>query len=182
MSGNSASGSCDDTGDKTEDRRDTITPAEGQGATINRARDVHGGAIVHHGYYSVTATSTLTTCAARKVVTAAWQPIHPYWEHAGMIVYLLCQVARKLLSAASVLLRDEAAKDAELLVLRHENTVLRRQLVGPIRYEPADRFWFAALSGLIYRSRWRQAFCRHDRGCDLPAVLPAYAGVVRTYR
>lgn len=49
MSGNSASGSCDDTGDKTEDRRDIVTPAEGQGATINRARDVRGGAIVQAG-------------------------------------------------------------------------------------------------------------------------------------
>jgi hypothetical protein len=34
-------------------------------------------------------------------------------------------------------------------VLRHENAVLRRQLAGPVRYEPADRFWFAALSGLV---------------------------------
>ncbi len=57
-----------------------------------------------------------------------------------MIVSLLYKVTSKLLSAASVLLGGEAAKDAELLVLRHENTVLRRQLVGPIRYEPADRF------------------------------------------
>src|SRR5687768_16554581 len=57
-----------------------------------------------------------------------------------------------------MLLRGEAARDAELLVLRHENTVLRRQLVGPVRYEPADRFWFAALSRLIPRSRWRDVF------------------------
>jgi hypothetical protein len=63
-----------------------------------------------------------------------------------------------LLSVPSVLLRGEAAKDAELLVLRHENAVLRRQLAGPVRYEPADRFWFAALSALISRRRWREVF------------------------
>jgi transposase InsO family protein len=57
-----------------------------------------------------------------------------------------------------VLLRRDSAKDAELLVLRHENAVLRRQVPGPIRYEPADRFWFAALSGLIPRRRWRDVF------------------------
>ncbi len=75
-----------------------------------------------------------------------------------MIVSLLYKVTRKLLSAASVLLRGDSEKDAELLVLRHENTVLRRQLAGPIRYEPTDRFWFAALSRLIHRSRWREVF------------------------
>ncbi|WP_306750343.1 integrase core domain-containing protein [Saccharothrix yanglingensis] len=57
-----------------------------------------------------------------------------------------------------MLLRSEAAKDAELLVLRHENAVLRRQLAGQVRYEPADRFWFAALSGLVDRRRWREVF------------------------
>ncbi|MEV6227902.1 hypothetical protein AB0L88_08470 [Saccharopolyspora shandongensis] len=57
-----------------------------------------------------------------------------------------------------MLLRRHAARDAELLVLRHENAVLRRQLKGPVRYEPADRFWFAALSALIPRRRWREVF------------------------
>ena len=75
-----------------------------------------------------------------------------------MIVSLLYKVARKLLSVPSALFRGDAAKDAELLVLRHENAVLRRQLAGPVRYEPADRFWFAALSGLIPRRRRREVF------------------------
>ncbi|MED7828908.1 integrase [Streptomyces chiangmaiensis] len=43
-----------------------------------------------------------------------------------MIVFLLYKVTRKLLSLPSLLLRGDAAKDAELLVLRHENAVLRR--------------------------------------------------------
>jgi hypothetical protein len=46
---------------------------------------------------------------------------------------------------------------AELLVLRQENAVLRRQ-VARVRYEPADRAWFAALSGLIPRVRWAELF------------------------
>lgn len=75
-----------------------------------------------------------------------------------MIVSLLYKVVGKLLSVPAVLLRGESAKDAVLLVLRHENVVLRRQLTGPVRYEPADRFWFAALSRLVHRSRWQEVF------------------------
>jgi putative transposase len=75
-----------------------------------------------------------------------------------MIASLLYKVARRLLSVPGVLLRRDTAKDAELLVLRHENAVLRRQLTSPVRYEPADRFWLAALSALIPRHRWRDIF------------------------
>jgi hypothetical protein len=67
-------------------------------------------------------------------------------------------VARKLLAVPAVLLRRDMAKDAELLVLRHENAVPRRQLARPVRYEPADQLWFAALSSLIPRRRWARVF------------------------
>jgi hypothetical protein len=75
------------------------------------------------------------------------------WHAVRVIVSLVYQMARKLFSIPAVLLRRDTAKDAELLVLRHENTVLRRQLTRPVRYEPADRAWFAALSSLIPRPR-----------------------------
>jgi putative transposase len=66
------------------------------------------------------------------------------------VAYLL---ARRLLGCLIVLARREASKDAELLLLRHENAVLRRQ-TGRVRYQPADRLWLAALSLLIPRRRW----------------------------
>jgi transposase len=75
-----------------------------------------------------------------------------------VIVSLLYKLSRSLLSVPAVLLRRDTSKEAELLVLRHENAVLRRQITGPVRYEPADRFWFAALSSLLPRRRWRDIF------------------------
>ena len=70
------------------------------------------------------------------------------------VVYLL---VRCLLCCLAVLARHEASKDAELLVLRHENAVLRRQ-VGRVRYQPGDRLWLAALSRLVARRRWGEVF------------------------
>ncbi|MCW2883963.1 MAG: Integrase, catalytic subunit [Streptosporangiaceae bacterium] len=64
---------------------------------------------------------------------------------------------RLVLAAMTVLVRGDVSKDAELLVLRHENAVLRRQ-VKRVRYEPADRMWLAALARLIPRRRWAQVF------------------------
>jgi putative transposase len=50
------------------------------------------------------------------------------------------------------------SKDVELLVLRHENQVLRRQAGGRPRWDHADRLWLAALSGLVNRGRWTEIF------------------------
>ena len=70
------------------------------------------------------------------------------------IVYLLtCRV----LGLAVLVFRGDRAKDAELLVLRHENAVLRRH-AGRVRYEPGDRVWLAALARRIPRQRWTEIF------------------------
>jgi putative transposase len=69
---------------------------------------------------------------------------------------------RCLLGCLMVLARREVSKDAELLVLRHENAVLRRK-IGRGRYQPAGRLWLAALSRLIPR----------HRGAEIFAVTPA---------
>jgi hypothetical protein len=79
-----------------------------------------------------------------------WRGITVCWNPGRVIVSQVYQVTRKLLAVPAVLLRGDVSKDAELLVLRHENTVLRHanavlrgQFTGPVRYGLADRLWFA---------------------------------------
>jgi len=61
---------------------------------------------------------------------------------------MIFSAAYLLARCLMVMARREVSKEAELLVLRHENAVLRRQ-IGRVYYQPADRLWLAALSRLI---------------------------------
>lgn len=83
-----------------------------------------------------------------------------------MILSVVCLLARCLLGCLMVWGRREVSKDAELLVPRHENAVLRRQ-IGRVRYQPGDRLWLA-LSRLIPRHRWTEVFT------VTPATLPGW--------
>jgi len=70
------------------------------------------------------------------------------------LLYLLsCHVLRWL----ALLARSSAAKDAELLVLRHEIAVLRRQVARP-RVDWADRAVLAGLARLLPRPNWHRLF------------------------
>lgn len=62
-----------------------------------------------------------------------------------MPISLAYRLTRKILSAVATIARRDVSSDAELLVLRHENTVLRRQ-VKKVCYQPEDRLWLAALT------------------------------------
>jgi hypothetical protein len=74
-----------------------------------------------------------------------------------LLLSILYRLVRCLLGLTVVLVRRDLSKDAELLVLRHENTVLRRQ-ISRARYTPTDRVWLAALSRLLPRRRWAEIF------------------------
>jgi putative transposase len=70
------------------------------------------------------------------------------------LVYLLL---RQVLQMLSRLARDDGAKDVEILVLRHQVAVLRRQVHRP-DLQPADRVVLAVLSRLLPRHRWSAFF------------------------
>ena len=74
-----------------------------------------------------------------------------------MLLKIVCLLMRWLFSLAVLVVRGDGEKNAELLVLRHENALLRRN-AGRIRYDPADRAWFAALTRFIPRRRWAEVF------------------------
>jgi putative transposase len=65
---------------------------------------------------------------------------------------------RCLFGLLAVLVRSDLSKDMELLVLRHENQVLRRKLRGRLGWDHADRLWLAALPRLVSRRRWAEVF------------------------
>jgi transposase len=80
------------------------------------------------------------------------------WHHLGVLLSLVYRLLRCLFGLLAVLARSDLSKDAELLVLRHENQVLRRQLSGRLRWDHADRVWLAALPQLVSRRQWAEVF------------------------
>jgi putative transposase len=74
------------------------------------------------------------------------------------LVYL---VARRLIELVVLLGRGECYKELEILVLRHELSILRRQVSRP-RFAPRDRLLLAALSRVLPRCSWRAFLVRPE--------------------
>ena len=70
-----------------------------------------------------------------------------------MALSFLYLMARRLVGVLLGSLRSEHAKDVEIAVLRHQLSVLRRQVKRP-EFQPADRAILTLLSRALPRSRW----------------------------
>jgi putative transposase len=68
---------------------------------------------------------------------------------------------RHLIGLAVLRCRSEAANEVEILVLRHELAVLRRQVTRP-SCRPADRVFLAALVRMLPRNRWGSVFVQPE--------------------
>jgi putative transposase len=68
---------------------------------------------------------------------------------------------RHLLGLVALRCRSDAANEVEILVLRHELAVLRRQMARPT-CRPADRMFLAVLARKLPRERWGSVFVRPE--------------------
>jgi putative transposase len=71
----------------------------------------------------------------------------------GVVWSFVYLALRRSLELVTLCFRSAEAKEIEILVLRHELVVLRRQHPRP-RLQPKDRALLAALSRLLPRARW----------------------------
>jgi putative transposase len=77
------------------------------------------------------------------------------------VVSTVYWVLRRFLGFAVLLCASEEAKELEILVLRHQLTVLRRQVARP-ELGPADRLLLAGLSRALPRDRWSAFFVQPE--------------------
>jgi putative transposase len=76
-------------------------------------------------------------------------------DRAKPVIFALIYVAlRRVLKLIVLICRGDEAKELEILVLRHQVAVLRRQVSRP-ELGPADRALLAAFSRVLPRNRWR---------------------------
>ena len=78
-----------------------------------------------------------------------------------MVVSFAYVLACRLFELVVLLGRGKRSKELEILVLRHELSVLRRQVRRP-RFTPRDRLLLAALSRVLPRRSWRVFLVRPE--------------------
>src|SRR5712691_6713069 len=97
-------------------------------------------------------------CGCRKLGSVS---LRGCWQDRRVLISCLYWLFRHLVGLIVLRCRSEATNEVEILVLRHELAVLRRQ-VGRSNCRPADRAVLAALGRLLPRDRWSGVFVRPE--------------------
>jgi len=82
-----------------------------------------------------------------------WPPTVGGGKARGVLASILYVLVRRRAHTATLKFRSRASKDLEIVVLRHELAILRRQVARP-QLTNADRVFLAAASRLLGRHRW----------------------------
>ena len=96
-----------------------------------------------------------------------------------MLVSFVYLVACRLFALVLLLARSDRSKELELLVLRHELSILRRRAPRPQLTE-SDRLVLAALSRVLPRRAWQVFWSRLRRCCAGTGGSSPAAGHTRT--
>src|SRR5436190_5290253 len=101
-------------------------------------------------------------------------------DYAGGLVLLslFYLVLRQVLQLAASRLRSNDFKELEIVVLRHELAILRRQTLRPTMTW-TDRLFLAAASRLLPRARWRSFIGNAGNAAGLASALGGEAMDVR---
>lgn len=75
-------------------------------------------------------------------------------EAPAVALTFLYRLVRRVVELVQIHWMDAVAKDGEILVLRQQLAVLRRQVARP-RFSWSDRALIVALAKLVPRERWR---------------------------
>ena len=78
-----------------------------------------------------------------------------------MVFSFLYVVLQRWLELLALRHKAESDKDLEIVVLRHQLSVLQRQVKRPV-FRPADRAFLAAASRILARDRWRSFLVRPE--------------------
>jgi hypothetical protein len=146
----------------TAERDDPLPPRRAPGSplpAVTQRRD--SPAVTHRLWLTVWGLRTWARCLSCGFVGGCG-----WWAHrlVVMIWRLMYTLTRRAVDLMVLRLRGDAAKDVELLVLRHEVAVLRRQVVRP-RLRPADRCSWRLCPGCCPGSGGRRSSSPRPRCC-----------------